>query len=62
MNITLEEVVFINQRKQMQAFDSFLVPARNIKYVHIPQEVRALELFTIFVIVCEISLCVVNFV
>lgn len=39
MNITLNEVVFIDQRKQMHAYDDFMVPARNIKYIHIPKEV-----------------------
>lgn len=39
MNITLNEVVFIDQRKQMHAFETFMVPARIIKYVHIPKEV-----------------------
>lgn len=43
MNITLDEVVFIDQRRKMHAFDNFLVPARNIKYVHVPEEVNILE-------------------
>lgn len=40
MNITLTEVVFIDQRKQMHAFDNFMVPAKNIKYIHVPEEVN----------------------
>lgn len=43
MNVTMNEVVFIDQRRKMHAFDSFLVPARNIKYIHVPEEVNILE-------------------
>lgn len=39
MNITLSEVVFIDERKQMHPFDNFMVKARLIKFIHIPQEV-----------------------
>lgn len=40
MNITMENVVFIDQRQQMRLFDNFLVLARNIKYIHVPKEVN----------------------
>lgn len=40
MNITMNEVVFIDQRGKYHAFDNFMIPARNIKFVHIPEKVR----------------------
>lgn len=40
MNITLSDVVFIDERKQMHAFDNFMVRARHMKYLHIPKQVN----------------------
>lgn len=40
MNITMTNVVFINQQGNMQPFDCLLIQARNIRYIHIPESVR----------------------
>lgn len=40
MNITMTNVVFIDQQRNMRPFDNFLITARNIKYIHIPKEVK----------------------
>lgn len=41
MNITLKEVVFIDQCGKYHAYDNFMVQARMIRFVHVPQEVIA---------------------
>lgn len=38
----MNNVVFIDQQGKMRPLDNFFVPAKNIKYVHIPKEVNAL--------------------
>lgn len=38
MNITMTQVVFINQRLQRHPFDTFHVQARNIRLIHIPDK------------------------
>ncbi|XP_031626528.1 U7 snRNA-associated Sm-like protein LSm10 [Contarinia nasturtii] len=46
MNITMINVVFIDQQGKMRPLDNFFVLARNVKYIHIPNEVdvtQALE-------------------
>lgn len=50
MNITMTNVVFIDQQRNMHPFDNFLITARNIKYIHIPKEVtkRILEYYIQF--------------
>lgn len=40
MNITMVNVVFIDQRGKMRPLDNFFVLARNVKYIHIPKEVK----------------------
>lgn len=40
MNITLTEVVFIDQRGKYHAYDNFMVPARLIKFLHVPEQVN----------------------
>lgn len=39
MNIVMSEAVFIDARGNEYEFHSFFVHARNIRYVHIPDEV-----------------------
>lgn len=39
MNITMVNVVFVDQRGKMRPLDNFFVLARNVKYIHIPKEV-----------------------
>jgi hypothetical protein len=39
MNIVMSEAVFIDTRGAQYPFDSFFIHARNIRYVHIPDEV-----------------------
>lgn len=41
MNITMHNVVFIDQRGKMRLLDNFFVLARNVKYIHIPKEVKS---------------------
>lgn len=36
----MSEVVFIDQRGRYHAFDNFMIPARNIKFIHIPEKVN----------------------
>lgn len=36
MNILLKNAVFINQTGQQYEMESFFIPARQIRYVHIP--------------------------
>ncbi|XP_055325088.1 U7 snRNA-associated Sm-like protein LSm10 [Sitodiplosis mosellana] len=46
MNITMTNVVFIDQQGQMRPLENFFILARNIKFIHIPKEIdvtRALE-------------------
>lgn len=42
MNITMKNVVFVNQHGKMCPLDNFFVLARNVKYIHIPKEVSVL--------------------
>lgn len=50
MNITLINVVFIDQQGKMHPMDNFFVLARNVKYIQIPKEVHAfLKFIYIFV-------------
>jgi hypothetical protein len=39
MNIVMSEAVFIDARGAQYPFDTFFIHARNIRYVHIPDEV-----------------------
>lgn len=49
MNITMTNVVFIDQQGKMRPLDNFFVLARNVKYIHIPKEVNALSKLIIFI-------------
>lgn len=40
MNITMKNVVFIDQTLKQHCFDVFYIPARLIRYIHIPEWVR----------------------
>lgn len=37
----MENVVFVDQRGKMHPLDNFFVLARNVKYIHIPKEVKS---------------------
>lgn len=50
MNITMQNVVFIDQRGKMHPLDNFFVRARNVKYIHIPKEVTAQNTFVLLFI------------
>lgn len=39
MNIVMSEAIFIDARGAEHPFHSFFIHARNIRYVHIPDEV-----------------------
>lgn len=39
MNIIMTDVVFIDARGTEYAFDSFFAHARNVRYIHIPDQV-----------------------
>lgn len=48
MNITMVKVVFIDQRLQQHAFDTFHVQARNIRVLHIPESVNAIFIIDLY--------------
>lgn len=50
MNITMRNVVFVNQRGKMYPLDNFFVLARNVKYIHIPKEVRCEQFYFILLV------------
>lgn len=39
MNMDLTNAVFIDQQLRQHPFDMFHIPARNIRYIHIPEKV-----------------------
>lgn len=47
MNITMTNVVFVDQHGKMRPLDNFFLLARNVKYIHIPEEVQTLFIFRI---------------
>jgi small nuclear ribonucleoprotein (snRNP)-like protein len=44
MNIEMENVVFFNPRGRAYKFNNFFISTRNIRYVHIPDGLSAIEL------------------
>lgn len=40
MNIDMTNAVFIDQQLQQHPFDLFHIPARNVRYIHIPDDVN----------------------
>lgn len=46
MNITMSNAVFLDQRNNQHSFESYFVPARTIRYIHIPESVRKLRFNT----------------
>lgn len=41
MNITMTNVVFVDQRNNQHSFESYFVPARTIRYIHVPGSVSS---------------------
>lgn len=39
MNVTMKNAVFMDQRNNQHSFESYFVPARTIRYIHIPESV-----------------------
>ncbi|XP_037048593.1 U7 snRNA-associated Sm-like protein LSm10 [Bradysia coprophila] len=40
MNITMTNAVFVDQRNNQHSFESYFVPARTIRYIHIPESMN----------------------
>lgn len=47
MNVLMEDVVFVNPRGDRFLFDSFFVQSRNIRYVHVPEDVSNKNYFVL---------------
>lgn len=40
MNVTLKDAVFIDRCGKYHAYDNFMVPARMVKFIHVPGQVN----------------------
>ncbi|PSN49172.1 hypothetical protein C0J52_10149 [Blattella germanica] len=58
MNVVMSEAVFIDARGSEFPFDSFFIHARNIRYIHIPQQVGFIYFSTIIIVL--LSYCAIS--
>ncbi|KAJ6631756.1 U7 snRNA-associated Sm-like protein LSm10, partial [Pseudolycoriella hygida] len=37
MNVAMRNAVFLDQRNKQHSFESYFIPARTIRYIHLPE-------------------------